>query len=220
VTVPVAVVRDVGAVQGDVSLELSHGLQELPAAIPWRRQEVEVVIEIVEDLQGPRDVPVLQEPLHALKLGGCFGCVDRGTLFRIVGWRRGGLVALQPIGQLPQYDEPHRDVEPVEPMLRLGAEIVGHLPHVIGPIGEERDLLVNLEALRLQQLEEAPLRLGVLVLRIGEALAGAIRGEALPRDHFEPALVAGRLVLRMDEAPPSSPTVSGVLGDGSASQSR
>src|SRR4030095_6891798 len=96
-------------------------------------------------------------------------------------------------------------MEPVEQMLGLRAQVELEIPDRLAPIGEKLDLLVHLEALRLEEFEEAALRLLVIGLHEGKAFARRCglfvipseREDALTGNHLEPALLTA---LRFDVA--------------------
>ena len=62
-------------------------------------------------------------------------------------------------------------MEPVEQMLGLRAQVELEIPDRVAPIGEKLDLLVHLEALGLEEFEEAALRFLVIGLHEGKAFA-------------------------------------------------
>jgi hypothetical protein len=63
------------------------------------------------------------------------------------------------------------NMEPVEQVLGLRAEVELEIPDCLAPIGEKLDLLVHLEALGLEEFEEAALRFLIISLYKGEACA-------------------------------------------------
>src|SRR6267142_257067 len=84
-------------------------------------------------------------------------------------------------------------------MLSLRIEVKLEVPHGITAIGQKRDLLVELVALRLEHLEEATFGFLVIGLHEGKTLAGdrllglfpAVKGqETLARNHLEGALLS------------------------------
>ena len=107
------------------------------------------------------------------------------------GRRRWGCA--QALGELGQHGEAHRDVEPVQQVFGLWVEVEREVAHVVGAVGAEGDLLVGLHALGGEQLEEAPLGLGVVGLDEPETFGRAVGGHALAGDDLEPAVVAGAL---------------------------
>jgi len=76
----------------------------------------------------------------------------------------------------------------------LGIQIERELADVVSPIGEEGDLLVHLHPLGAKDLEQPPLRLGVMRLHEGEALGRAVGWHALASDDLEPAIASGALL--------------------------
>jgi hypothetical protein len=85
-------------------------------------------------------------------------------------------------------------VEPIEQVLGLGIEIQLEVTDGVAPIGEKRDLLIQLMALGLEHLKEPALRFLVIRLDEGKTLAGdrrrglfaPVKGEeALARNHLE-----------------------------------
>jgi len=72
---------------------------------------------------------------------------------------------------LLQHRDFHRDMEPVQDVLRLGIEVLRERAHRLASIGEEGNLLVGLHALGLQQIKEPALGLGVNTLHQSETLA-------------------------------------------------
>jgi hypothetical protein len=72
---------------------------------------------------------------------------------------------------LVEDGETHRDVVPVENMLGLWAYVELEVTDGVTAVGEERDLLVQLHPLRLQDLKQAPFRFGVQRLHKAKALA-------------------------------------------------
>src|SRR5664279_2345172 len=95
------------SVDGEVAAELADRLAEL-ARLDDGVGVGEVGGEVVDGLQGTKDVAVPQEPLQPLQLLGDVG----GPL----GW------AAQTLGQLGQHGDAHRDVEPVQQVLGLRIE--------------------------------------------------------------------------------------------------
>jgi hypothetical protein len=88
--------------------------------------------------------------------------------------------------------------EPVEQVFRFRAQIALEIPDGVAPIGEKLDLLVQLQALGLQELKEAPLGFLVIGLHEGKAFARGCgvfvvpseRQDALAGNHLEPTLLA------------------------------
>jgi hypothetical protein len=88
-------------------------------------------------------------------------------------------------------------VNPIEEMLRVRVEVELELTHRVPTIGQKRDLLVHVMALRLKHLEQAPLGLRIQGLDKPKALAGrdirlilSAKGqEALADDDFEVTLL-------------------------------
>lgn len=58
VPVPIAVVGDVRTIDRDIPLQLAQPLQQIPAALPRLRQELDIGLKILEDLQRARRIPV------------------------------------------------------------------------------------------------------------------------------------------------------------------
>src|SRR5712692_1865145 len=108
-------------------------------------------------------------------------------------WTRRGR---QPFGGLGQGGQSHRNMEPVEQMIGLRAEVELEIPDRLAPIGEKLDLLVHLQALGLKKVEEAAL--GLLVIRLYKGktftrgrsvfVVPSEREDTLAGNHLEPAL--------------------------------
>src|SRR5512145_3356795 len=96
-------------------------------------------------------------------------------------------------------------MEPIEQVLCFGTEIELNVSHRVAAVGEKLDLLVHLQALRLQELKEAPLGFLIISLHEGKAFARRCgvfvvpseRQDALARNDLEPSLLAA---LRFDVA--------------------
>jgi hypothetical protein len=78
----------------------------------------------------------------------------------------------QPFGCLLEDGQAHREVKPIKEMLGLQVRVQLEVPHRVAPIGQERDLLIHLMPLRLQDLEEAPFRLRIQGLHKAKTFAG------------------------------------------------
>jgi hypothetical protein len=91
--------------------------------------------EVAHTLQCFLGVAVPQEMLHALQA------------LRYVGpgfWT----LRLQALGLLLQHCQPHRDVEPIDPVFAERMQVFLHSAHILAPIRQEHHLLVLLHALR------------------------------------------------------------------------
>jgi hypothetical protein len=117
---------------------------------------------------------------------------------RVVLLRIHGLVQQAFRGPL-EHGQPHREMKPVQEMLRVWVQIELEIPHGVAAIGEKSNLLVELVALQLEHLEEPPFRFLVMRLYERKALTGDWRfGLFSPREgqqtlagnHLEPALPA------------------------------
>jgi hypothetical protein len=60
-------------------------------------------------------------------------------------------LGVEAFGHLPEDGEAHGDVEPVDQVLGLRAEVEGQFADVVAAVSEERDLLVRLHPLRLER---------------------------------------------------------------------
>jgi hypothetical protein len=101
----------------------------------------------------------------------------------------------QAFRRLPEHGQPHGYMEPTEQMLCVWVQVELEIPHGVAAVGEERDLLVQLVALRFGPLKQAAFRLLVIRLHKRKALAGdRLLGflppcegqQTLPNDHFKP----------------------------------
>ena len=63
------------------------------------------------------------------------------------------------------------NVEPIEQMLRLRAQVELEIPDRVAPIGQKLDLLIHLEALRLEKLKETALGFLIIGLHEGKTFA-------------------------------------------------
>ena len=112
-----AVVGDGRGVRGEVPAELADHLGEfvLPVLVLLAAGVLvfEVGGDVVDGLQRAEDVAVPQKPFQPLQLGGEGG--------RQLGWDT------QALGQLGQYGDPHREVEPVQQVLGLRVEVAGQV---------------------------------------------------------------------------------------------
>ena len=90
-----AVVGDGVGVGGEVAAELADRLGQLARLVAAGG---EVGGEVVDGLQGTKDVAVPEEALHPLRLGSDVG-------------RRSLGCAAQALGLLGQHGDPHREVE-------------------------------------------------------------------------------------------------------------
>src|SRR5215471_4279856 len=73
------------------------------------------------------------------------------------------LALYQTFAVLAQYRQFHREMKPVQYMRRLGAHLQLELTQCVIAIGKKGNLLVHLQALRVQHLMQASLRLGVVI---------------------------------------------------------
>jgi hypothetical protein len=94
--------------------------------------------------------------------------------------------------------QPHDHVESIEQLLRVRVQIELEIAYRVAPVRENRDLLVQLVALGLEHLEQAPFRLLVIGLYEGKAfirgglveLQAPLEGqEALAGDVFASAVL-------------------------------
>ena len=60
-------------------------------------------------------------------------------------------------GALSEHGEPHGQMEPVENVLGTGGHIRRQVPDRVAAVGQERDVLIHLQALFAQHLMQAPL---------------------------------------------------------------
>src|SRR5215471_14337953 len=73
------------------------------------------------------------------------------------------LALCQTFTVLAQYRQFHREMKPVQDMRRLGAHLQLERTQCVIAIGKKGNLLVHLQALRVQHLMQASLRLGVVI---------------------------------------------------------
>jgi hypothetical protein len=137
---------------------------------------LKVLLQVLDNLEGPEEVAVPEEPLEPLELKGRFAR-------QIAAAARA-----PPFDHLGHDREAHSQVEPVEHVLGLGVQVERQLAHVLSAVGQEGDLLVRLHPLRLEELQEAALGPAVVGLDKTEALGRALGRHALARDHLKPAL--------------------------------
>ncbi len=78
-------------------------------------------------------------------------------------------------------------MEPVQQVLGKRAQVELQFAHSVTAIGKERDGLVHLQSLRLEQFRQPPLGFRVVVGDEAKALGLSIRRDAFVDDHLEPA---------------------------------
>lgn len=110
---------------------------ELAAKRIVHLQRLYIILQIIRGRHGAMEIVVPQPPFDPVDVG------QQRIADRLVALRHA-------LGILAQHGQAHGDVEPVEHMLgRRGDQL-----------GQERDVLVRLQALLLHQLEQPALGLG------------------------------------------------------------
>src|SRR5712692_5142023 len=95
----------------------------------------------------------------------------------------------QPFDVLPKYSHAHREMKPVDQMLRFGMELQREVAHRLASIGQEGERLMVLHALRLQYLTQPVFRFGIVGLDKAKAFGGLVRRHRLADNDFEVALL-------------------------------
>ena len=139
--IPIPVVGDRGPVGLDVMVELAHGLEQLLRPLGSLLPRLEVALQVLDDLQGPVDVAVPEVPLQALQRllqvrprpAGSSSSSSSSP-----GSAGGGPLQGQPLGHLAHHGQPHRDVEPVQPVLGFRAQVQRQLAHGVAAVGQEQ----------------------------------------------------------------------------------
>jgi hypothetical protein len=124
----------------------------------------------------------------------------------------------QAFGTLLHDGQAHRQMKPVQQVLGLRVQVQLEVPHRVAPIGQERDLLIHLMPLRLQDLEQAPFRLYIQGRHKAKALAGwdillvlaSEDEDALADNDFEMLL----FLLPVADIATIDPDREGAIGDG------
>ena len=132
-------------------------------------QVVEVVGETVNAGQRLAVIAVPQVPLDAFQFP-----LDR-VRFLVV-------MVSQSLGVLPEHGEPHGQMEPVEDVLGTGGHVRRQVPDCVAAVGQERDVLIHLQALLAQHLMQASLWPVVEALDETEVTVVAVLGDGLT-DH-------------------------------------
>ena len=189
-----------------VDLKFSQLLQQLLSVFCSSCRDLQLPLQIGNTLLRALHIAMPQIPLQALQL--FLHAPFFIALLRLPVRRRRSHLRRQPARHLFHHRDPHRDVEPVQQIFCLRAQILLHFPYVVSSIGNKRHLLIHRQVLRLQHLEHPPSRLLVVGLHESEPLRGffhllvfrIIASElqyALAYDHFE----APSLVPRSHETP-------------------
>ncbi len=110
-------------------MKLAHRLCQLAGCWCLRPPGIQLVVILAEQVERAKDVLVPQQPFEALE-------ISRQRVER-QRWR--GRPQFFP--QLVQHGQAHRDVEPVQEMLGLRAEIQLQVTYVLAAVGEKRDCL-------------------------------------------------------------------------------
>src|SRR5262249_2214698 len=151
-------------------------------------QIFQLPLDSLKHLERSEDVAVPEVPLDPLQL------VVQLPQVAI----RSGCNQLLELLPLPR--DTHRDVKPVEQMLCQRPQIQLPVTEVVAAIGEERDGLVHLKPLRLEQLGQPTLPFGVVAGHKAKALGTAIGRHALADDQLESAGLAIVAVPSVDVA--------------------
>ena len=104
-----------------------------------------------------------------------------------------------PLYVLAHHRQAHRDVKPVQPMLRFGTQIHLQVANGITSIGQEHQLLIRLQPLCLQEFEKSALWLGIFSVYERKALRAAILNNALTDDDLERTRLPALFVARVHE---------------------
>ncbi len=97
----------------------------------------------------------------------------------------------QTLEDLAQASQAHRQVEPVEPMQRVGTQVALQLAQTLLAVREEHEFLVVLQVLPPEHRGQVPPRLRVVTLDEAEALGRPVCRDRLAHDGHE----VGRLAL-------------------------
>ena len=149
--VPIAVVGNEGTVNSDVVPELLNGLVQLAAVLKGSAVNFEILFQQLNDLQCAADIAVPQVPLQPLEALRYIGSINSFIRFVAVG-RQGFLVrssqfCREPLDVLPHHGQAHREVEPVQPMLRLRTQVHLQVTNGVSSIRQEHQLLIRLQPL-------------------------------------------------------------------------
>src|SRR5262249_7895927 len=97
--------------------------------------------------------------------------------------------ASQSFEALAQVGQLHRQMEPVEPMLRVGTQVALELTQALLPIREEHEFLVVLQVLTPEHRGQVSPRLRILARDEAEALGRPVRWNSLADDRHEVGLL-------------------------------
>jgi len=132
-------------------------------------QFLHVIAQVVSMLLRPALVAVPKQPLGPLQL------TQQACPFLLV-------MVGDAAGILLQHRQAHGDVEPVEDVLGFWGDQLGEGAHLLPAIGQERDVLVGLQALLSHDLEQSPLRLAVIAMHQADVARRAVLRHGSPND--------------------------------------
>jgi hypothetical protein len=176
------VVRDEVPVPPEVVLEAVHRPRQGGELRVAAREMPHAPFQQPEPLEGALDFPVPQVPLGVIER-----YLQLGGVFRVQ--------ASQPVEELAQAGQLHRQVEPVEQVLRMGAQVALQLAEALLTVREEHELLVVPQALPPEHLGQMPPRLRVVARDEAEALGWPVCRDRRANNRHE----VGLLVLPMPQ---------------------
>jgi hypothetical protein len=101
-----------------------------------------------------------------------------------------GVQTHQPFEGLAQAGQLHGEMQPVEPMLRVGTQVALELARTLLAIREEHELLVVLQTLAPEHLSQVSPAASDRGCEQAEALGGLVRWNRLTHDRDEVGLLA------------------------------
>ena len=167
--VPLGVIGDQVAVPPEVALQTVHGPRQRRELGIATREVPHAPLDLPEPLKSTRELAVPQVPFRVLE-----------RLLQFSGAFR--VQATQALETLAHTRQPHRQVEPIEQVARVGAQVALELARAVLAVREEHQLLVVLQALAPEHLRQVSSRPGIMALHEAEALDGTVPWDRFAHD--------------------------------------